>query len=394
MTKSIKEIAGGKYILWGANWSLYTAKVRPYLIKKGIPYVELNPSHPHYKKSIVPRIGHFTVPVLEANDGAIVADSTEIMEFLEPLFPDVPMLPEDKTLQVLAHLIHSYGSEGLTKPAMYLRWNTTLENRLFARDEFTRSLGMRIDGKASGQKDGDTFAVAMRGFLPVLGIGLSHEVDVAVESSTGKLYDILNAHFLEYPYILGGVPSLADYGMMGALYAHHGRDISSSNAMKVRAPALYRWIETMGRATIVEPEVWHVPQEYFAVDDLPKTLIALLRLIAEDYVPEIAATIQLYHQWLEAEARSAGTICDVEGIKRNHQVLGEIEHVQQGVPIKRIALLDCVTHHMRLEEVLDRMNVEEKATLTKILREAGGEVVADLCLEREMKRHDYAYVLD
>ena len=49
---------------------------------------------------------------------------------------------------------------------------------------------------------------------------------------------------------------------------------------------------------------------------------------------------------------------------------------------------------MRLEEVLDRMNVEEKATLTKILREAGGEVVADLCLEREMKRHDYAYVLD
>ena len=39
MTQSIKDIAGGKYVLWGASWSLYTAKVRPYLIKKGIDYV-------------------------------------------------------------------------------------------------------------------------------------------------------------------------------------------------------------------------------------------------------------------------------------------------------------------------------------------------------------------
>ena len=36
MTASIKEIAGDRYVLWGASWSLYTAKVRPYLIKKGI----------------------------------------------------------------------------------------------------------------------------------------------------------------------------------------------------------------------------------------------------------------------------------------------------------------------------------------------------------------------
>ena len=243
----------------GANWSLYTAKVRPYLIKKGIKYVEINPSHPHYNEKILTQIGHFTVPVLEMPNGEIIADSLEIMEFLEPRFPDVPMLPEDKTLTALAHLIHSYGSEGLTKPAMYLRWNTSFENRLFARNEFNRSQETRSEREASNNKGGDDFAVSMRAYLPILGIGLSHDVDVAIETSTKRLYDILNVHFLEYPYILGGVPSLADYGMMGALYAHHGRDVSSSNAMKVRAPALYRWIETMGRAPIVDPEVWHAP---------------------------------------------------------------------------------------------------------------------------------------
>lgn len=385
MTVNIKEIAGDKYVLWGASWSLYTAKVRPYLIKKGIEYVELNPSHPHYNEKIVPQVGEFTVPVLETPNGEIIADSTEIMEFLEPSYSHLPMLPEDNTLAALAHLIHSYGSEGLTKPAMYYRWNTTFENRLFARNEFNRSLG--------SAEETDNFAVAMRAFLPILGIGLDHDVDVVVEASTDRLYDTLNAHFLEYPYILGGVPSLADYGMMGALYAHHGRDVSSSNAMKLRAPALYRWIETMQRPPIVDPEVWHVPQEYFSVDDLPDTLIAFLKLIAEDYVPEINATMDLYHLWLESDERAVGAIVDVEGEKRIHQVLGQIEHVQRGIRIKRIALLDSVTHHLRFQELANRMNTAEKEKLNEILHKVGAQDFGDVRLKQDMKRHDYAYVL-
>ena len=45
-------------------------------------------------------VGYFTVPVLETPDGDVIADSTEIMEYLEPRFPDPPMLPEDKPLAV------------------------------------------------------------------------------------------------------------------------------------------------------------------------------------------------------------------------------------------------------------------------------------------------------
>ena len=385
MAANIKEIAGDRFVLWGANWSLYTAKVRPYLIKKGIEYVELNPSHPHFDESVLPQIGHFTVPVLESPDGDVIADSTEIMEYLEPRFPNPPMLPEDKSLAALAYLIHSFGSEGLTKSAMYLRWNTSFENRLFARNEFARTLA------APEQADG--FAVAMRGYLPILGIGLGHGVDVAIETSVELLYDALNAHFLKYPYILGGVPSLGDYGLMGALYAHHGRDVSSSNAMKVRAPALYRWIETMMRPPITDPEVWQVPQEFFSIHDLPDTLIAFLKLIAENHVPEIVATIDLYHQWLDALKPSAGAIVDVEGQKRCHQVLGELEHVQVGVPIKRIALLDDVSHHLRFQALTDQMSDSEKGTLQKVLQDIGATELADVRLKRDIKRDNYAYVV-
>ena len=386
MNENIKDIAGNKYILWGANWSLYTAKVRPFLIKKGIDYVEINPSHPRYEETIMQKVGYFTVPVLETPDGEIIADSTKIMEYLDAKYPSPPMLPEDKSLAALAHLIHSFGSEGLTKSAMYLRWNTSLDNRIFARSEFGRTL--------STPELAHGFAVAMRDYLPILGVGLDHGVDMAIKQSLETLYDTLNAHFLEYPYILGGLPSLADYGLMGPLYAHHGRDISSSNALKMRAPALYRWIETMNRPPVVDPEVWQVPQEYFAVDDLPDTLIALLKVIGENFVPEIIATIDLYHQWLDSEERASGAVVDIEGLKRCHQVLGQVEHVQMGAPIKRIALLDDVSHHQRLQALVHTMSDSEKETLRGVLQSVSAQDLFDLQLNRNVKREDYVWVLD
>ena len=156
----IQALAQKEYILWGANWSLYSAKVRPYLMKKGISYVELNPSHPHFYEKVMPRIGHFTVPVIETPEGDIVADSTEIMEFFESRYPEPRMMPEDKTMAVLAWLIHSYGSEGLHKPAMYFRWNTTRENRLSHPVDLEPGLPApqqarqsRVEGDASQDRD-------------------------------------------------------------------------------------------------------------------------------------------------------------------------------------------------------------------------------------------------
>ena len=385
MKQSIKEISGGKYILWGASWSLYTAKVRPYLIKKGVDYVEINPSHPHFNESIIERVGYFTVPVLETPDGEVIADSTEIMEYLEPLYPEPPMLPTDKSLAALTHLIHSFGSEGLTKSAMYLRWNTSFDNRLFARSEFERTLA------TTEQADG--FAVAMRAYLPILGVTLDHGVDVAIERSLDELYHALNEHFLKYPYILGGVPSMADYGLMGPLYAHHGRDPVSSNAIKQRAPAIYRWIETMQRPPVLDPEVWHVPQKFFSPEDLPDTLISFLKLVGENFVQEITGTIELYHQWLEAKGHEAGAIVDVEGQKRCHQVLGQLEHAQMGTPIQRIALLDDVAHHQRFLSLIDEMNAAEKETLKEILQAIGAQDLVDVKLRQNMKRENYAFVL-
>lgn len=121
------------------------------------------------------------------------------MEFLEKRFPAIPMLPDNTVMAALAHLIHSYGSEGLLKPAMYYRWNTTLSNRRFIINEFSRSSETKDARDANDNKKGRHQADYFRGFLQPLGIGLANDVDIAIEESTGKLYANLNEHFLSLP---------------------------------------------------------------------------------------------------------------------------------------------------------------------------------------------------
>ena len=387
---NIEEIAQGNYILWGANWSLYTAKVRPYLIKKGIDYVELNPSHPHFHESIVPRIGHITVPVVEATNGSFVADSTEIIEHFEQLHPENPMIPANSVLAALAWLIHNFGSEGLLKPAMHYRWGTTEENRGFIVNEFSRSLQIREARDQAEKPAGLIYAEHIWNYLPML--GLSDEATPIIEQSAVRLYRILNAHFLEYPYILGGSPSIADFGMMAPLYAHLGRDPASNSELKLLAPALYRWIETMGRAQRTDPELWTVAPGFFEADDIPPTLTALLEFIGSDYGPELLATAQAYHQWLPG--KSAGAIVAHDGQKTNHQVLAQIEHEQGGGSIQRVAFIDPLALHQRVIGAMGRMNSAELDQYGSILRASGCGEILGLQLERGVIRDRYTYVLE
>ena len=50
--------------LWGGALSLYTGKVRSYLIKKGVPYREFYASHPDFQTRIRPVVGLGVTPVL------------------------------------------------------------------------------------------------------------------------------------------------------------------------------------------------------------------------------------------------------------------------------------------------------------------------------------------
>lgn len=385
----ITDLAQGRWVLWGANWSLYSAKVRPYLIKKGIDYVELNPSHPHFHQQVVPRIGHITIPVLEAPDGQIVADSTEIIEHLEQHYSQQPMIPQHPVMGALAWLLHNYGSEGLLRPAMHYRWNTLEANRPFIVDEFSRALQVRDEIEAAEQAMGQTYAEHIWDYLPILGV--CDDNTPVTEQTTQRLYELLNAHFLRYPYLLGGSPSIADCGLMAPLYAHLGRDPSSNSELKLQAPALYRWIETMGRAQETDPELWYIEPGFFAPDELPPTLLALLEFTVANHGPELQATEDAFHQWLPG--KGSGTIVAHDEQKANHQVLAEIEHAQVYGRVKHAALLDPLPLHQRVTALVEQMDEAQRAQYAAMLTSVGGETILALQIAHPIVRNNYTYVL-
>ncbi|MBP6701711.1 MAG: glutathione S-transferase N-terminal domain-containing protein, partial [Halioglobus sp.] len=84
---------GNPLTLWCTPHSLYSGKVRSYLIKKGLPFRELLPPHPRFGAQVIPAVRQFVVPILETTDGQFIQDSTVIIEELERRFPERPMLP-------------------------------------------------------------------------------------------------------------------------------------------------------------------------------------------------------------------------------------------------------------------------------------------------------------
>ena len=64
-----------------------------------------------------------------------------------------------------------------------------------------------------------------------------------VETSFKRLIDLLENHLIKFPYLFGGRPSIADFGLWGQLYASW-MDITARNFINQR-PNLVNWLKKM-----------------------------------------------------------------------------------------------------------------------------------------------------
>lgn len=115
------------YILYGAEPSYYTGKVRCYLRKKNIPFEERVAGHPGFGDA-TKKAGSTKIPILVAPDGTVVQDTTDIIDYLEPLFPGNPAYPSSPNQKLVALLMEVFGDECMLKPAMHYRWNFPDDN--------------------------------------------------------------------------------------------------------------------------------------------------------------------------------------------------------------------------------------------------------------------------
>ena len=231
------------YTLYGMRASLYTGKARAYLIKQDIEYLEVVPGSRRFLKEIVPKIGRMIIPTIETPDGEIIQDSTEIIDYFEKKgLARQSAYPTTPRQLAVAHVLELYGSEGLLRPAMHYRWNFPEVNDAFIERNFA-------DGLRPGAPADEALEAAQQGMkrmrLAAAAFGVSPETIPLIESAYLELLELLQAHLGGAPYLLGGRPSLADYGLIAPLYAHLSRDPHPSTLMKQRAHRVFRWTERM-----------------------------------------------------------------------------------------------------------------------------------------------------
>jgi glutathione S-transferase len=381
----------GTYVLWGSPHSYYTGKIRSYLIKKGVDYREEFPFNPQFRTRILPAVRLVVVPILETPDGRILQDTTDMIEHLEAELPTPPMVPEAPVQKAVAWLLGAFGSEGLLAPGMHYRWSYRAEQENFLCAEFGRPLQGGPDREAR-------YATARRtmqyfnDFLPVLGV--TPQTTPTIEAAYCELLDALDEHFLHHPYLLGGRPSIADFGLMAPMFAHLARDPVPATLMKQRAPNVYRWTERMNLARIGDGEFPHCPETYPPNDGIPATLEPVLRLVFQDWGAQLLADATTYNRWTASNpAMPAGSMVSASGERKTHPSIGPIEYEWRGCTFRRSSSPHGLWHFDKAASYARALAGEPKSRFEALVQRTGGERVMAIHLARPMTRQDYVLVL-
>ena len=268
------------YRLYGSDVSYFTAKVRPALRVKRVPYAELLATSSVYREVIIPRTGLAFIPIVVTDRDETWQDTSEILDALEHRFPDPPLYPADPVLRVLAYLFELYADEFLILPALHYRWSFP-RSAAKARGDFAATSG---DVEMANQ-----FADRIAGSVPF--IGVSPASVPGIEAHTADLLEAFSRHLGAHAYLLGEQPSLADCAMMGPFYAHLYLDAVPGDLLRERAPRVCHWIQ---RANCPEPSA---RGEWASYDALAPTLRPLLELIGRDAVPMLLDTVRAVEEW-------------------------------------------------------------------------------------------------
>jgi glutathione S-transferase len=379
-------------ILWGTYNSFFTGKTRSYLIKKGVAHREMFRFHPRFKEVIVPLIGHFAIPVTELTDGTLIQDTTDTILHFEHEIKEPALIPSSPLQCTVAWILGCFGSESMWKLGLHYRWTYLEQQRPFIEAEFGRSNSSGTNAKAR-LEDAAPVMAWLRGKLPRLGV--TETTIPSIEASYEELLDLLNQHFFHYPYLMGGRPSLPDFGLIAPFFAHFSRDPYPSNHMKLRAPNVFRWTERMFQNGFSDGEFPDMAPDFLLDDSLPETLIPILDYFFRDFSAEFIAMIESYNRWCNAQPKilSGKRIQDPEEPGTAHPSLDWIEFECRNVRHRRRDSVDVVYHLQRVFDVVDSLKGRDRDAYQTLIVRTHGQALMGSRLAHRIAYDHYDYVL-
>ena len=372
-----------RYKLYTWSLSLYSGKARSWLIKQHVDFDDISPADPHYEKVIRPAVGRWIIPVMQTPDGEIVQDGTDIIDWFDSRgLARLPAYPPTPRHRIASLIMELFGGEGLLRPAMHYRWNFDADNLDFLLQQF----GLFAMPQVPPEERRD-MALHSSGRMrkAALAFGVNETTAPAIEAAYLETMAEFDAHFAAHPYLLGGAPTIGDYGLFAALFAHLGRDPHPVRLMQSRAPMLYRWTERMRNPSSDMVEFIGRDESLLADDAVPATLMTLLQRVAADYLPEIKAMVAHSNDWLAEHNPPAGEV--VGGAPQNRNI-GFCRFAWRGHEIDAMVMPYRIFMLQRIQDAYDGLDEAGRAAVDAMLAEAGlADIVTARC-ERRVERRD------
>ncbi|WP_010188483.1 glutathione S-transferase family protein [Sphingomonas sp. PAMC 26605] len=361
-------------ILYGVPHSLFTGKTRAYLRKQGIAYVERTPADARFAK-IVRVIGRGIIPVVVTPNHHVLQDTVDILDHFEEQGVRLSARPPGPRQRVLAHITELYAVVGLTRHAMHYRWSYLDEQRAFLMDAFAGGAGVDLAARTMAR---------MQSYLPTLGV--VPETIPAIETSYLTLLDLLERHFANHPYLFGGQASLGDYGLLGPLFAHLGRDPVPADLMRRRAPKVARWVERMNAPDGDMPEYGDRPAGFLSDDAVPQTLEPLFRHMAEELFPELTDKAVWLRRFVEeANPEKGAPVTD----KPQQRIIGSVETRFRDVPFASGFQPYMLYLWQRVTDVVDGLAAGDQTSVRDWLGTVGLLPLLDARRSIRVERRDY-----
>ena len=363
--------------LYAISHSLYSGRARSYMIKQGIAFNELSTGHESFKAEALPLAQIPTIPTLMTPSGDVIRDGAAIIEHFEAA-NGRPCRPVGPKQQIISALFDVIGTDGLLRPAMHYRWNFPEQNLDFVHYHFLHSQRDMPEREAKTEK----MMNRMRHVAMLFGV--TEDTVPLVEELYLEFLQALNNHFEEYPYLLGWRPSIGDFGLIAPLYAHLGRDPYPMRLMQQKATRVARWVERMNRPDQDVPEYFNAGSDFVADDEIPDTLIAVLKVIAKDFMPETKAAAVSINNALASNVPAPNT----PAVGRLAEAPGTAEFEVQGQSI--IAMAQPYRFYLlqRVQATYDALSEAQQAEVLALLMRCDMAELLSVKLDRKLGRLD------
>jgi len=378
-----------QYKLFGIPSSLYTGKVRSYLRKQHIAFVEYGVNDPHYQQHIVPAVGRMIMPVVETPEGVLLQDGADIIDFIErENRTRLPAVPESSLLASISYLFELFGGEGLLRPAMHYRWSFDEQHLDFIKNDFCAALVPPDTDQASRDALFDFASKKMRGVAR--GFGVNKDTGDLIEASYKEFLGLFSAHLKSQPYLLGGSPCMGDYGLVAALYAHLSRDPVPSMVTRQYAPEVSRWVERMHSPESIRVEYADNSEALISEEPIPQTLKALMHFIADDFLPELEAHVSFANDWLQQHSDlKTGTNGMDDPAAR---VIGKVEFEWRGTVLRTAVYPYRFYLLQRIQDCVEKASEAEQKNIRALFSEVGLAFVLTLKTDRRVERVNHLEV--